>query len=491
MARILGCLVAVVLGKLQCEEPALVPLQLASDSPQVEGLAWLIHSIPEADLVSSYAEKWPFHVRRPASFHTKLGSLEVVDQLLETQRLAQTDALLLHPSKKFSQANCEWVKQGMRDLQGEYSDVYSAYLDGATVVCHLVAAYWPPLASLMQRLEQSCGYPFMANLYLSPRGTQGFTAHSDNKDGYIVQVAGSKRWEVREGTFPLPLRRHRVGRQWELSAGTASTRLVFNRSLEEGDVLLVPRGFIHHAESHLGSASMHFTVSAVENLEWAGLLLAFLELFPKASVPEAAADFFFNALASAVTTESDNPANVYLRRSLSFHYQLESSRSRLLEQFEQVVSQLRETIRRELEEVPQEMLASFEASFELLFNSPERDSVLGAALQANMVKLDYVSRLASAGLSRQVGPASSVECVRWCSDLRPTLELGDTLLLSWPVGSSSKKLSLRRTPALETMVGELLGRPSVCVADLPGNDHFEKVCLVNMLVRPHAPPLSC
>jgi len=37
---------------------------------------------------------------------------------------AQVDPLLKHPETEQSQANCEWVKDGMDDLSDDYSSVF-------------------------------------------------------------------------------------------------------------------------------------------------------------------------------------------------------------------------------------------------------------------------------------------------------------------------------------------------------------------------------
>ena len=89
----------------------------------------------------------------------------------------------------------------MRDRHDEFGSVFAAYLAGATVVCHMVQSYYPPLQGLMRGLQKHHGFGWTANMYLSPRESAGFTVHTDNTDGFVVQLAGIKQWSVYNTTF--------------------------------------------------------------------------------------------------------------------------------------------------------------------------------------------------------------------------------------------------------------------------------------------------
>ena len=94
--------------------------------------------------------------------------------------------------------------------------------------------------------------------YLTPPHSHGFTTHTDNKDGLIVQVAGRKRWVVWEPrTLRRPLRSQMRGRPHE--PPVEKGQMVFNGTLHAGDVLHVPRGWIHQAEAVTDEPSLHYT----------------------------------------------------------------------------------------------------------------------------------------------------------------------------------------------------------------------------------------
>lgn len=70
------------------------------------------------------------------------------------------------------------------------------FAEGATVVFQGMHRYWPALTALVAELELELGHPCQVNAYLTPPGAQGFAVHSDSHDVFVLQTAGSKRWEV-------------------------------------------------------------------------------------------------------------------------------------------------------------------------------------------------------------------------------------------------------------------------------------------------------
>jgi bifunctional lysine-specific demethylase and histidyl-hydroxylase NO66 len=103
---------------------------------------------------------------------------------------------------------------------------------------------------------------------------QGFAPHFDDVDVYVLQVEGRKRWRV---YAPLPghaLPRYSSRDFLDAEIGTCMLDAV----LAPGDLLYLPRGTIHQAESLPGDASLHLTVSADHQRSWADLLEAALQV---------------------------------------------------------------------------------------------------------------------------------------------------------------------------------------------------------------------
>ena len=119
------------------------------------------------------------------------------------------------------------------DEVGDLDRIADLVAGGATVVMQSLQRTWPPLDSFCGDLEAAIGHPVQANAYLSPGGgTVGLGRHADTHDVIVLQVAGSKAWDV-DGLGPL--------------------------SLLAGDVLYLPAGTSHQARAESGF-SLHLTI---------------------------------------------------------------------------------------------------------------------------------------------------------------------------------------------------------------------------------------
>jgi len=91
-----------------------------------------------------------------------------------------------------------------------------------------------------------------ANAYITPPGARGLGVHFDTHDVFVLQVAGRKHWVVHEPVIelPMPAQKHPV---------VADDEPLLDIVLAPGDVLYVPRGFLHAATS-LDEVSAHLTI---------------------------------------------------------------------------------------------------------------------------------------------------------------------------------------------------------------------------------------
>ena len=128
------------------------------------------------------------------------------------------------------------------------------FADGHTIIVNNVQDYTPRVGRLVQAMQERMSYPVEANAYLTPPGAQGFKPHYDTHDVIVAQIEGRKLWRVygAEAACPLP----------ELTNGDPFRRENLPTpefiDLRPGDVLYIPRGWIHEAETESGS-SLHLT----------------------------------------------------------------------------------------------------------------------------------------------------------------------------------------------------------------------------------------
>ncbi|KAL7463862.1 hypothetical protein ACHAXS_004213 [Conticribra weissflogii] len=173
--------------------------------------------------------------------------------------------------------------------------------------------------TMLSLLESEFGCMVGSNAYLTPLHSQGFAPHYDDVDVFILQLEGYKRWRVyappnKMETLPRESSRDYTEKEVEEDMGC---ELIMDLVIGPGDVLYLPRGWIHQAETvarpaHMvkvpssgsggkgktsgyndsdaegpGGHSLHLTVSAMQNWSWAD----FLEiLLPEALEAAAASD---------------------------------------------------------------------------------------------------------------------------------------------------------------------------------------------------------
>jgi hypothetical protein len=156
-----------------------------------------------------------------------------------------------------------------RTTRSTLKHVYAAYTSGATLLRSGLHAEWPPIANACRDIELDLldrgvllARPVSANAYLTPPSAQGFDIHYDDHCVFIIQVHGTKQWQVFKGESELPV---------DVRLGPLSrSRLgdpIMSIDLEEGDVLYIPRGF-PHAATTASSSSLHLTLG-VRTILWA------------------------------------------------------------------------------------------------------------------------------------------------------------------------------------------------------------------------------
>ena len=92
-----------------------------------------------------------------------------------------------------------------------------------------------------------------ANAYLTPPESRGFNVHNDGHDVIVLQLEGEKHWSLYGTPRTLPLE----GNTTALKAPPEPQEQVL---LRPGDVLYLPRGVLHAAETR-ASHSLHITLS--------------------------------------------------------------------------------------------------------------------------------------------------------------------------------------------------------------------------------------
>ncbi len=137
------------------------------------------------------------------------------------------------------------------DLVGIRND----FADGYTIVVDGVERYVRAIASLSHSIEVELNFPIQVNAYITPPGSQGLVPHYDDHDVLILQIQGSKIWHLYDGADVVP---HQLRRD-DKAVATDGLPLPTDLHLEVGDVLYLPPGRVHAAETN-SEPSIHLTV---------------------------------------------------------------------------------------------------------------------------------------------------------------------------------------------------------------------------------------
>lgn len=232
-------------------------------------LAALIEPHDPVEFLRDVWERRPLHVARGCpNYHDGLLTLADIDELIAFTRPRFSDPALAPAGEarektyvKGWPVDCEppgpVAFPGIAELRG-------VYRRGKTVVIMGMQRRRASVAALCRSLEGVFHCPVHANLYLTPPKAQGFDAHFDPHEVFVLQLAGSKTWRLYGPGREAPL----VDEHLEIPRSQFGP--VREVHLAAGDLLYLPRGHIHEAFTS-DVASLHLTVG-VNVYRWVDLL---------------------------------------------------------------------------------------------------------------------------------------------------------------------------------------------------------------------------
>ena len=144
------------------------------------------------------------------------------------------------------------------------AEIRQVFDNGKSVVIMAMQHRWPAVAALCRNLETVFHCPVHANMYLTPAGSQGFAAHFDTHEVFILQLEGVKHWRLYGVSEELPLVSENVGIPARPLGASQDI------CLKAGDFLYIPRGHVHEAFT-TETPSLHLTVG-INVYRWADLL---------------------------------------------------------------------------------------------------------------------------------------------------------------------------------------------------------------------------
>ncbi|WP_420038079.1 cupin domain-containing protein [Streptomyces sp. cg28] len=236
---------------------------MSEDADAQQGVGVLdtrLTRLSRADFARDHWARKPLLTRAADDF-ADLFSADAVDELVSRRglrtpflRVAKDGATL--PDASFT------APAGVGATIGDQLDdtaLWRGFADGATLVLQALQRTWEPVADLVARLGTEIGHPVQANAYVTPPQNRGFDDHYDVHDVFVLQIAGTKRWIVHEPVHPDPLRDQPWTDRRAAVEEAAKGEAYLDTVLAPGDVLYLPRGWLHAAQAQ-GAVSIHLTL---------------------------------------------------------------------------------------------------------------------------------------------------------------------------------------------------------------------------------------
>jgi len=226
----------------------------------------VIDPVSAEDFFSAYFKSQRLLVRRNRpDYFEELLTLDDVDRILTTAQPTRDEVAVVNAANKIKTADYVYGNDRVKVDQ-----LFRLHEAGGTIILNHLHRRHPPLARLCAALELEFSAPFQTNIYLTPARAQGFHPHFDTHDVLVLQLAGSKRWQLYGTPVELALKGHGDHARQD-NPGPVSEEF----DLRAGDTLYIPRGLVHEAIS-TDETSLHVTVGVL-SWTWFDFLLEAVE----------------------------------------------------------------------------------------------------------------------------------------------------------------------------------------------------------------------
>jgi Cupin superfamily protein len=241
---------------------------------RLSSFADLLAPVQQERFFEQHWESQPLHVQRSQShYYSQLLTNRDVEAVISSGGLRYPAIQLARGGGFFPpEAFTRNIRSGGDVFTGipDLDRIRVEYRSGATISLPGFHRAWKPLATLAGAIEDEFDHPVHTNVYITPGDAIGFSPHYDTHEVFVLQIAGNKRWRIHLPPQPLPHRSQPFDpRSYAPSAPLLELDLV------PGDLLYLPRGFVHTTATS-DSFSVHVTLG-ITVYTWVELLTDWIE----------------------------------------------------------------------------------------------------------------------------------------------------------------------------------------------------------------------
>lgn len=212
--------------------------------------------LTSTDFRAAYFEQKPCHFRgalteRPFTWPDIDHLLHVLDPRAPLMRMFHHGPV---PEQTYTEEVGELGRSRRRLNKAKFYDYMG---NGATLQINWLEQHSVAAKRLCLEIGRFTGTQTSGNAYMSFAGDGTFGKHWDTHDVFAIQLIGRKRWRIFSPTFSLPLTQQTNDR----SGHTCPAEPALEITMEEGDVVYIPRGWWHHVIP-LRVGSFHLSVGS-------------------------------------------------------------------------------------------------------------------------------------------------------------------------------------------------------------------------------------
>lgn len=231
---------------------------------------WVISPLSFEEFEMDYFEKRYIHIKRS---QTEYFSPALTYSAIEDYLYNET---LRFPSTRLTNAKEDVPSE--KYVVGDKvvaSNLLKHFVEGSTIVLSGLHEHIAGLGELVSNLSKQFYQRFQTNVYITPKGSQGFKVHYDTHDVFVLQIHGKKTWKIyKDNPVSLP------NKLMEFAPGKYQVGEVEETIVAEaGDLIYIPRGIMHQAETN-DDMSIHVTLGML-GYTWTDLLIESVLEFSK------------------------------------------------------------------------------------------------------------------------------------------------------------------------------------------------------------------
>lgn len=225
-------------------------------------LRWILDPIDKEVFFDEYWEKKPLLISRDGEArYSGIFSTAEFDTILRKEMIMFSKNLDV---TSYGEAGRETHNP---DGRAHAAVVWDYFRNGCSLRLLNPQTYSKATWRLCSVLQEYFGCLVGANVYLTPADTQGFAPHYDDIEAFLLQLEGEKEWRVYK-----PRDGEELPRVSSSNLSDPDEEPYLSTVLRAGDLLYMPRGWVHQGRAVPGQHSLHITVSCYQHTSWADLL---------------------------------------------------------------------------------------------------------------------------------------------------------------------------------------------------------------------------